>query len=81
MNAIDATRLAGIVPRGTDLNVIGIAHGQERYVWIYADGQEREVNRIAGRFAADPELAFTWYHAAVITTAVRHKQDERCRGK
>ncbi len=85
MNAIDATRLAGIVPRGSDLNVIGITHGPERYVWIYDNGQEREVMRIAGRFAADPELSFTWYHAAVITTvittAVRHRADNKCEGK
>jgi len=82
MNAIDATRLAGIVPQAAQkINVTALAFGGERYVFLYEDGRERDVFAVVGRFAANPELAFTWNHAAIVSIAVKHKADERCKGK
>jgi hypothetical protein len=30
-----------------------------------------------GRYAADPELSFTWYDAAILSQKVRRIRDER----
>ena len=44
---------------------------RERYVFIYADGEELEVLRTFGLFASNAELSFSWYDAAVLARKIR----------
>lgn len=54
-----------------DVNQIILIKGKERYVFYYEDHQLAEVQRHFGRFAANPELSFSWYDAAVMSHRVR----------
>lgn len=48
---------------------IGI-RGNEVYIWRWLPSRGAEVIRSASRFAADPELAFTWDDAAEVAMKV-----------
>ena len=52
---------------------LAIDKGQERYVFLCDDTTEdrSELLRTIGRFASNPDLAFTWYDAAVLSQKVR----------
>ncbi len=54
-----------------EVNVLAMIKGDDRYVFLYTDDQSRDALRMLGRFAADPELNFTWYDAAVLSKKVR----------
>jgi hypothetical protein len=58
----------------SDLNVLVCVKGTERYVWLYDDADVSSVMTTLGRFAADPELSFTWYDAAVCSQRVRQER-------
>ncbi len=68
-----------------DVHVAALVKGNERYIWLWADGQAAEALQTLGRFASDPELSFTWFDAARVATAIRQEaartEDERCRGR
>jgi hypothetical protein len=67
-------RLSG-VERG--MNVLALVKGSERYVFLYDDDSLRSLLQTLGRYAADPELSFTWYDAAILSQKVRRLRDER----
>lgn len=50
--------------------------GPERYFFVYNDAHIIDVLRTMGRYAANPELSYTWYDAAVASQHVRclHKE-------
>lgn len=52
------------------LNALILVKGNERYAFTYCDVDSKEVIRAFGRFAANPELGFTWYDAAVLSQKV-----------
>jgi hypothetical protein len=54
-----------------ELQVITLVNGDERYVFLYHDEHRCQLLRTFGRFAADPELSFTWYDAAMLAHKVR----------
>ena len=54
-----------------DMCVLALVKGDEQYVFLYYDGQRSDVLRMLGRFAANKELSFTWYDAAVLSQKVR----------
>lgn len=54
-----------------DLMVTTLVKGDERYIWIYPPDRWRDTFPTIGRFAADPELDFTWYDAAQLTQRIR----------
>ncbi len=54
-----------------DINVLAMVKGDERYVFLYDDNNRTETLRMLGRFAADPQLSFTWYDAAVLSKKIR----------
>ena len=58
---------------GTDLNVLTLVKGEERYVFLYGDDcrSRSETLRQLGRFAANKELSFTWHDAAVLANRIR----------
>lgn len=54
-----------------DINVIALVKGGERYVFLYDDESRHEALEALARAAADPELSFSWYDAAVLGDKVR----------
>ncbi|QGJ69403.1 Hypothetical protein PBC10988_10850 [Planctomycetales bacterium 10988] len=56
-----------------EINVLALVKGEERYVFLYDDSNRAETLRQLGRFAANPELSFTWYDAAVLSQKVRQQ--------
>jgi hypothetical protein len=59
------------------MNVLALVKGTERYVFLYDDQSARTLLQTLGRYAADPELSFTWYDAAVLSQKVRRIRDEQ----
>ena len=55
----------------TEINVLALVKGNERYVFLFDDDNRVEMLRQLGRFAANPELSFTWYDAAVMSQKIR----------
>lgn len=54
-----------------DINVLALVKGEERYVFLFDDGNRAEALRTLGRFASNPDLSFTWYDAAVLSQKIR----------
>lgn len=54
-----------------EINVLALIKGEERYIFLYDDAQRVETLRTLGRYAADPQLSFTWYDAAVMSKRIR----------
>jgi hypothetical protein len=54
-----------------DVNVIALVKGEERYVFLFDDESREEAIRSLARHAADPELSFSWYDAAVLAEKIR----------
>jgi hypothetical protein len=54
-----------------EVNVLALVKGEERYIFLYDDKNRTETLRILGRYAADPQLSFTWYDAAVMSKKIR----------
>ena len=54
-----------------DINILALANGNERYIFLYGDHQTGEVLRSLGRMASNPDLSFSWYDAAVLSKKVR----------
>ncbi len=59
------------------MNVLALVKGSERYVFLYDDESLRSLLQTLGRYAADPDLSFTWYDAAILSQKVRRIRDER----
>jgi hypothetical protein len=53
------------------VNVLALLKNGERYVFLYDDESVETLLQTLGRYAADPELSFTWYDAAVLSQRVR----------
>ena len=54
-----------------DINVVALVKGEERYIFLFNDGQKSEKLRTLGRYASDTKLSFSWYDAAVLSQKVR----------
>jgi len=54
-----------------EVNVVALTRGEEQYVFVFDEARRTELLRLLGRYAADPELAFTWYDAAVLSQKIR----------
>ena len=54
-----------------EVNVLALVKGQQRYLFLFDDENRTETLRTLGRFAADPELDFSWYDAAVLSRKIR----------
>jgi len=61
----------------TEINVLALVKGNERYVFLFDDDNRVETLRQIGRYAANPELSFTWYDAAVMSQKIRQAGAER----
>ena len=54
-----------------DINVIALVKGGERYVFLYDDGSREVTLQTMARYAANPDLSFSWYDAAMLGQKVR----------
>ena len=54
-----------------DINILALAKGEERYIFLYDDESRSETLRMLGRYASNSELSFSWYDAAVMSQKVR----------
>ena len=54
-----------------EINVLALVKGEERYIFLYDDQHRVETLRTLGRYAADPQLSFSWYDAAVMSKKIR----------
>ena len=59
-----------------EVNVLAMIKGEERYVFLYDDKNRIETLRMLGRYAADPQLSFSWYDAAVMSKKIREIANE-----
>ena len=58
------------------LNVLALVKESERYVFLYDEKSSAELMQTLGRFAADRNLSFTWYDAAVLSQKIRRLKRE-----
>lgn len=53
-------------------HVVAIARDGERYIFVFCDETDvAELHRTVGRYAADPDLSFTWLDASVVVQRAR----------
>lgn len=67
----------GLQNVSTEINVLALVKGEERYVFLFDDDNRVETLRQIGRYAANPELSFTWYDAAVMSQKIRQTGAKR----
>jgi len=60
-----------------DVNILVLAKGKERYVFVFSDDNIREVLGQFGRFASSQDLSFSWYDAAVLADKIRQTQQSK----
>ncbi len=68
----------------SDVNIVMLVKGAERFVFYYQDDQAAETCRIFGKFASNPELSFSWVDAAKLVGEVREnvrRAERECNGK
>src|SRR5262249_43722144 len=58
------------------INVLALLKGEERYIFLYDDRSAEQILQTLGSYAADPELSFSWYDAAVLSQRVRQLRAE-----
>jgi hypothetical protein len=63
----------------TEINVLALVKGNERYVFLFDDENRTETLRQIGRYAANPDLSFTWYDAAVMSQKIRQTAEAASR--
>lgn len=68
----------GIPGTRKDLLVTALSKGEELYVVSYDDTDEgaREVFKQISQWAANPELSFNWYDAAIFSRRIRKQRSE-----
>ena len=54
-----------------ELNVLALVKGEDKYVFLFDDANRVETLRMLGRYAADLELNFSWYDAAMLSQRIR----------
>jgi hypothetical protein len=54
-----------------EINVLALVKGTERFIFLFDDKNRDETLRQLARFAADPELDFSWYDAAMLSRKIR----------
>lgn len=58
------------------VNVLALMKNGERFVFLYDDESSGSLLQTLGRFAANPDLSFSWYDAAVLSQKVRKMRSE-----
>jgi len=69
-----ATNEASLNERQYPLNVLAIAKDGERFLFLYDDDSVEELIRVLGQYAADTELNFSWYDAALLSKRIKDRR-------
>ena len=56
-----------------DLNVLALIKGEERFIYVYDDESGSPLIDAFRDQAANPQLSFTWFDAAVMTEKAREQ--------
>jgi hypothetical protein len=60
-------------PVRREFNVLALIKGNERYIFVYDDESRQPLIDAFRDQAADPNLTFTWFDAAVLTDKAREQ--------
>ncbi len=60
-----------------DINILALAKGEERYIFLYNEDSRNEALRTLGRYASNTDLSFSWYDAAVMSQKVRNTKPDQ----
>lgn len=60
-----------------EVNIMVLSKGDERYIFLYHDDRQDDVQRSFGRLASNPDLTFTWGDAATMSLRVRDDAAKR----
>jgi hypothetical protein len=55
----------------TEVNVLALVKGEQKFLFLFDDKNRDETLRQLARFAANPELDFSWYDAAMLSRKIR----------
>ena len=66
-----AQRLGTAANMDKEVNVLALVKGEEKFIFLFDDENRDETLRQLARFAADPELDFSWYDAAMLSRKIR----------
>jgi hypothetical protein len=58
------------------MNVLALVKDSERYIFLYDEESSDTLLQTLGRFAADKDLSFTWYDAAVLIQKARYMREK-----
>lgn len=72
----EVCRQEGWAAMKREVNVLALVKDQERYVFLYDEQSIETLLEQLGNCAADPELSFTWYDAAVLSQRVRRLREQ-----
>jgi hypothetical protein len=56
-----------------EFNVLALVKGQEHYIFVYDDDSRQSLIDALRDQAADPQLSFNWFDAAVLTQKAREQ--------
>ena len=59
------------------VNVLALHKQESRYMFMFQDRDLPKLLQTLGRYAADPELDFTWHDAAVLANKARKLVDNQ----
>ncbi|MEM1224254.1 MAG: hypothetical protein AAGJ40_01085 [Planctomycetota bacterium] len=54
-----------------EVNVLALVKGEERFIFLFDDENRDATLRQLAKFAANPELDFSWYDAAMLSEKIR----------
>ena len=75
------SRLCGITPPPSHELTVGIfVKGNEKYFWICTPGREAELVQVACRFAANPDLSWTFHDSTELVRSLKKCLDAECEG-
>lgn len=55
----------------SEINVLALVKGEERFLFLFDDHNRDRTLRQLAHFAADPEIDFSWYDAAMLSRKIR----------
>jgi hypothetical protein len=58
---------------GQEFNVLALVKGQEHYIFVYDDDSRQPLVDAFRDQAADPNLSFNWFDAAVLIQKAREQ--------
>ncbi|MBL8798880.1 MAG: hypothetical protein JNM56_33660 [Planctomycetia bacterium] len=63
-----------------EFNVLALIKGNERYVFVFDDDSRNELLDAFRDQAANPNLSFTWFDAALLTDKAREQARQAVAG-